>query len=118
MVLVNARTQEAIANDVALASTRADRRRGLLGRDGLGQSAALVLSPCWAIHTMFMRFPIDVIFVDREGRAVRIVRDLPPWRIAGAASAKSTIELPAGSLQLRDVQVGDTLRICTSFEGA
>ena len=109
MILVNSRTQDAIASDVALAVTQAERRRGLLGRDGLDLSAALVLSPCWAIHTMFMRFPIDVIFIDRGGRAVRIVRELPPWRITGAASAESVIELPAGSLQFRDVRVGDTL---------
>jgi uncharacterized membrane protein (UPF0127 family) len=114
MILVNSRTQDAIASDVALAVTQAERRRGLLGRDGLDLSAALVLSPCWAIHTMFMRFPIDVIFVDRKGRAVRIVRELLPWRITGAASAESVIELPAGSLQFRDVRVGDTLRLETS----
>ena len=111
MVIVNARTNEAVARDVALAVTRATRRRGLLGRDSLNPSAALVLSPCWAIHTMFMRFAIDVIFVDRQGRAVRIVHELPPWRITGAAGARSTIELRAGSLQLLDVQVGDQFRL-------
>ena len=109
MTLVNARTREAIACDVSLAFTRVARRRGLLGRDGLRQSAALVLSPCWAIHTMFMRFAIDVIFVDREGRAVRTVHNMGPWRIAATPGAQSTIELAAGSLQVLDVRVGDTL---------
>ena len=92
-----------------LALTRAERNKGLLGRDSLNLWAALVISPCWSIHTMFMRFPIDVIFVDRDGRAVRIVRDLQPWRMAVARRAHAVIELPAGSLRTRDVRVGDEL---------
>ena len=109
MLLINARSDETIASDVTLALTRAERRHGLLGRDSLGVSAALVLSPCWSIHTMFMRFPFDVVFVDRDGRALRIVRDLAPWRIAVAPRAHAVVELPAGSLRVRDVRVGDPL---------
>jgi uncharacterized membrane protein (UPF0127 family) len=108
MVLVNARSEATIASDVTLALTRAERNRGLLGRDSLAPSAALVISPCHSIHTMFMRFPIDVIFVDRDGRAARIVRDLAPWRIALALRAHAVIELAAGSLT-RDLRVGDEL---------
>lgn len=109
MLLVNVRSDVTIASDVILALTRAERRRGLLGHDSLDRSAALVLSPCWSIHTMFMRFPIDVVFVGREGRAVRIVKELAPWRIAVAPRAHAAIELPAGSVKARDVQVGDEL---------
>src|SRR5712691_5748267 len=109
MVLVNARNDVTIASDVNLALTRAERRKGLLGRDRLDPSAALVISPCWSIHTMFMRFPIDVVFVDRDGRAVQIVTELAPWRIAVAPRAHAAIELPAGSLRARDVRVGDEL---------
>lgn len=109
MLLLNARSDELVASAVNLALTRADRRQGLLGQDSLEISAALVLSPCWSIHTMFMRFPIDVVFVDRDGRAVRIVRELAPWRIAVAPRAHAAIELPAGSLRTRDVRIGDEL---------
>src|SRR5438876_6302530 len=109
MLLINARSDEAIASDVRLALSRADRRQGLLGKDSLDVSAALVLSPCWSIHTMFMRFPIDVVFVDRAGRAVQIVTELAPWRIAVPPRAHAAIELPAGSLRARDVRVGDEL---------
>ncbi len=111
MLLINRRSDETIASDVTLALTRAERRRGLLGQDSLGASTALVLSPCWSIHTMFMRFPIDVVFVDRDGRALRIVRELAPWRIAVAPRAHAVIEFPARSLQARDVRVGDELRL-------
>jgi uncharacterized membrane protein (UPF0127 family) len=108
-MLINQRTGEIVAQHVEIADTRATRRRGLLGRDSLGASSALMLSPCFAVHTAFMRFPIDVVFVDGEGRAVRIVRDLTPWRIAGAWGAQRVFELPAGELRGRDVRVGDRL---------
>jgi uncharacterized protein len=118
MCLVNARSQQTIASDVTLAVTRTERRRGLLGRDHLAPTAALVLSPCWSIHTMFMHFPIDVVFVDRGGRAVRIVQELPPWRIAIAPRAHATIELAAGSVHARDIRVGDTLIVSGEHDPA
>jgi uncharacterized membrane protein (UPF0127 family) len=109
--LINDRTNASIASDVKLAATRAERRRGLLGRDRLDLAAALVLTPCAAVHTAFMRFPIDVVFLDRKGCAVKIVRDLKPWRIAAAARARSVVELAAGALDQHDVAVGDRLYV-------
>ena len=108
-MLVNARTGGIVARDVELADTRATRRRGLLGRPGLDPAAALVISPCFSIHTFFMQFPIDVIFVNRDGVAVRIVHNLPPGRMATSFRARAVIELAAGGLKERDVQVGDRL---------
>ena len=107
--LVNQRTDEALAHHVEVAVTRKSRRKGLLGRDGLGSSCALVLAPCLAIHTMFMRFDIDAIFVDDVGRAVKVVRRLAPWRIALNTSAHAVVEFPAGSLSDDDVAIGDRL---------
>jgi uncharacterized membrane protein (UPF0127 family) len=108
MVLVNGRSDETLASDVELALTRKDRNRGLLGRDNLDSRAALVISPCWSIHTAFMRFTIDALFVDRSGRAVRIARNLPPWRIVVARRAHAVIEFRAGSLA-PDVRIGDEI---------
>ena len=107
--LVNQRTGEVVVPNVEVADTRSSRRRGLLGRDCLEASSALIISPCFAVHTAFMRFAIDVVFVDRDGRVVRIVRDLAPWRMAAAWRARRVIELPAGELRTRDVRVGDCL---------
>ena len=107
--LVNGRTHLLLASAVELASTRASRRRGLLGREGLDPSAALILAPCVAVHTAFMRFAIDVVFVDRHGCALKIVRELAPWRIAVSPLAHAVIELAGGSLRSRDVSVGDRL---------
>jgi uncharacterized membrane protein (UPF0127 family) len=106
---MNDRTRSAVALNVGLATSRAARRRGLLGRDSLGATEGLLLTPCVAVHTAFMRFPIDVIFIDRNGRAVRVVRDVRPWRITASFRAHSVIELAAGTAAATDIQVGDLL---------
>jgi hypothetical protein len=106
---MNDRTRSAVALEVDVAATRATRRRGLLGRESLGATEGLLLTPCKAVHTVGMRFPIDVIFVDRDGRAVRIVSALAPWRIAMSARAKAVIELAAGTAAASDIQIGDML---------
>lgn len=118
MLLLNERTGHLIASDVELASTRESRRKGLLGRDSLDVEAALVLAPCCSIHTAFMRFPIDVAFVDRDGRVIRFVRDLKPWKIAISLRARAAIEFAAGSLRARDVRLGDRLYVRPVFEPA
>jgi uncharacterized membrane protein (UPF0127 family) len=109
VALVNQRTDEALAYRVEVAVTRRDRRRGLLGRDEFDASSALILAPCAAIHTMFMRFDIDAVFVDDDGRAVKVVRELAPWRIAVDPTAHAVVELPAGSLRMCQVSIGDRL---------
>ena len=109
VALMNGRTGVAVADAVELADTRASRRRGLLGRDGLEPSAALILTPCAAVHTAFMRFVIDVVFIDRDGRALKIVSELAPWRIAWSPLAHSVVELAGGRLRSCDVAVGDRL---------
>jgi uncharacterized membrane protein (UPF0127 family) len=112
--LINARSGEEIATAVEVALTRAARRRGLLERDSLDPAAALVLSPCIAVHTAFMRFAIDVIFVDKEGHVTRTVKRLVPWRIAASFRAHATIELPAGALDRFSVAIGDRLFLASS----
>ena len=107
--LVNQRTDEALAERIEVAVTRQDRRKGLLGRTGLEPSSALIIAPCFSIHTMFMRFDIDAVFVDDDGRAVKVVRDMGPWRIAVNPTAHAVVEMPAGSLRDRQVNVGDRL---------
>ncbi|MGH9144325.1 MAG: DUF192 domain-containing protein [Vicinamibacterales bacterium] len=109
VVLINERTQKPVATQVEIAATRSTRRRGLLGRDHLDQASAMLLAPCTSVHTVGMRFPIDVVFVDRQGYAVKIVRNLRPWRIALAAGGRAVIEMAGGSLERGDVLPGDRL---------
>jgi uncharacterized membrane protein (UPF0127 family) len=72
------------------------RMRGLLGRTGLEAGHGILLTPCPSVQTFFMRFPIDVVFLDKNLAIVRIARDLRPWRSVAARRAASALELPAG----------------------
>jgi uncharacterized protein len=105
--LVNAQTGAVIATAVEVARTSATRRRGLLGREGLPAGSALVITRCNAIHTIGMRFAIDVAFVDRDGSVRKIVHGLRPRRIAIAPRAYAVIELAAGELTPDRLRVGD-----------
>jgi len=108
MRLINSRTEATLAWNVELAETSAERRRGLLGRDVFPTGSAMVITRCNAVHTIGMRFPIDVAFIDSRGRVRKIVRQLVPWRMAMALTASATIEFPAGTLH--DVlAVGDSV---------
>lgn len=95
---------------VELATRWWQRMRGLLGRSGLSTGRALYISPANSIHMFFMRFTLDLIFVDRDGVVVRIVRNLRPWRMAfGGRTAQSVFEISAGWLDEDAVRVGDRL---------
>jgi uncharacterized membrane protein (UPF0127 family) len=85
------------------------RMRGLLGRATLPAGEGILLRPAGSVHTFFMRFPIDVVFLDREQVVVGIEPSLPPWRTAGRRSAKAVVELAAGECERRGVKVGDRL---------
>jgi uncharacterized membrane protein (UPF0127 family) len=112
---MNERTQHAVASIVEIAVSREDRRRGLLGRTGLDASAAMMLAPCAAVHTAFMRFALDVVFVDRTGRVRKIVRGLEPWRMSASFGAYAAIELAAGGP--RDLVPGDRLYLSNPAGG-
>ena len=111
VTLVNERTGQPIATDVEIAGTSETRRKGLLGRDRLDPSAALIIAPCSAIHMFFMRFAIDAVFVERNGRVRKIVHDLRPWRIALSLGAYAVVEMSSGAVARSDVEVGDRLMI-------
>jgi len=78
------------------ASTLWQRLGGLLARAALREHEALVLAPCSSVHTCFMRYAIDVVFVDERGRVLKTVERLEPWRAAGCWRAKAAVELRAG----------------------
>jgi uncharacterized membrane protein (UPF0127 family) len=108
-VLRNVRTGRSIAQTVLAAFEPAARRKGLLGRDSFAKGSAMVLAPSNAIHTFWMRFAIDALFVRRNGVVVKVRRNIPPWRAVAALWAYAVIELPAGTLGADDVRVGDVL---------
>jgi uncharacterized protein len=85
------------------------RMRGLLGRASLPPDEGILLHPAGSVHTFFMRFPIDVVFLDRDGVVLGVEPSLPPWRTAGRRGAKAVVELAAGECERRGVEVGERL---------
>jgi uncharacterized membrane protein (UPF0127 family) len=110
-VLINRRTGCPIATHVEAAFDSTSRRRGLLGRAQLPEGQALIIAPCNAIHTWFMRFPIDVLFAARDGRIVGVRHAVGAWRAAWAMRGFATIELPAGTVARRGACVGDQVAL-------
>lgn len=112
LTAVVARTGEPVANRVQAARGPIGRLRGLLGRDGLPLGSALLIDPCNGVHTAGMRFAIDLLFLDRAGRVVRMAHEVPPWRfIPFVRRASRVLELPAGTLVAAEVEVGDVVSI-------
>ncbi len=88
------------------------RLRGLLGREGLAQGEGLYISPCTSIHSFFMRFVFDAVFVDRELKVLHVIERMRPWRLSRwVRRAAGVIELPAGRLADTGTQKGDRLFI-------
>jgi uncharacterized membrane protein (UPF0127 family) len=109
--LRNMRSDRLIASTVETAFESADRRRGLLGRDGLEVGQALVIAPTNLVHTFTMRFAIDIIFASRDGRVLKVRRAVRPRRIAGALGAFAVVELASGQIDASDTRAGDTIQI-------
>jgi len=98
-----------VAGRLEPAFDAATRKRGLLGRTSLDADTALVIAPCNAVHTCFMRFPIDVVFVARDGRITKTAAGVRPWRLAASVRAFATIELAAGTILLHALRPSDRL---------
>ena len=85
--------------------------RGLLGRRGLESGEGLLLRPAASVHTFFMRFAIDVVFLSRDGEVLKVADRVPPWRTAAAKGARAVVELPAGEAGRRGIRVGTAISV-------
>ena len=94
-----------------VAATPSSRMRGLLGRRSLAGGEGLLLRPTSSIHTWFMRFPIDAVFLAEDGTVVRIAEDLRPWRAAGHRGARAVLELASGECARRGLRTGDRVEL-------
>ncbi len=101
---------EVVVDQCVVADSPVSRLRGLLGRSELRPGEGLLLRPASAVHTCFMRFPIDVVFLDGGLRVLGISDELHPWRAASRRGARAVLELPAGESARRGLEVGDQLR--------
>ena len=100
-----------ICERCTLADHSLSRLRGLLGRTGLDSGEGLLLRPASSVHTFFMRFSIDVVFLDRALVVLSIADSVDPWRAASRKGAKAVLELPAGESSRRGLAVGDQLTL-------
>jgi uncharacterized protein len=100
-----------IADRAEVAGTGVKRSRGLLGRKGLEPGEGMWIIPCEAVHTFFMQFPIDLIYLDRKHRIKKVRSNVVPWRFSACLSAHSIVELPAGTIQKSESEKGDLVEI-------
>ena len=108
--LILVRTQQVVAHTVWIAVSLQARLVGLLASRSLPDGCAMVFPRCRSIHTWGMRFPIDVVFVDRDWRIVTLAPNVRPWRLIPTVwSAWAAIELAAGTIRRTDLQLGDQL---------
>jgi uncharacterized membrane protein (UPF0127 family) len=108
--ITNATRRTELASRALAARTFWSRLIGLLGRSRLETGQGLVLEHCNSIHTAFMRFTIDAVYVDREGRVLKTVPDLRPFRVSGVLrGGHSVIELPTGMIAQTGTAAGDEL---------
>jgi uncharacterized protein len=92
-----------------VANTMWSRMRGLLGKGSLQSGVGLLIRPAPSIHTFFMRFPIDVVFLSRQGEVLKVAERVPPWRARSCRHAYAVLELAAGEAGRRGIAVGDRL---------
>ncbi|HNW39399.1 MAG TPA: DUF192 domain-containing protein [Candidatus Omnitrophota bacterium] len=112
MRLINQTKNTILAEDVLVAGTPFKRIKGLLGKKVFLPDQAIILAPCNSIHTFFMRFAIDVIFVDNDYKVIKVLTRFNPNRFSSICwNSSITIELPAGKLVATNTQVQDQLKL-------
>lgn len=108
--IINQTKGTILAEKAEIADAPFERLKGLLGRTGLGEGEGMVITPCNSIHTFFMRFNIDVVFLDKHDKVVSMAKALPPARLFGALpKGKLVIELPSGTLNKTMTATGDQI---------
>ena len=111
MKLINYTTGDVLADQVRVAEDFLSRLIGLMGRKTMAGGSALVLKPCRCVNTFFVRFNIDLVFLDRRGVVVHLISDMPPFRISPVVRRASlVVELPGGTVRNR-LWPGDILKM-------
>ena len=108
MKIYNSSKNNLIAGDVKLADNLFSRTIGLLSKKSLSEGEGLVIKPCCSIHTFFMRFEIDVLFVNKKNEIIALYENVKPWRILPIhLTSHYVIELPARTITAKEVEKGD-----------
>jgi uncharacterized protein len=111
MRVINTTRNTEVALRAEVAKSAATRSKGLLGRKGLERGGGLWIVPCESVHTFFMQFALDLIYLDRKLRVKKVRRNVSPWRISACLTAHSVLELPVGTVQESQTRAGDQLEM-------
>jgi uncharacterized membrane protein (UPF0127 family) len=110
--MVRNQTRKTVLAEAAdMADTSAKRRTGLLKHERLEPGDGLWIVPCESVHTFFMKFPIDLVYLDKKKRVKKVRHAVPAWRLSMCLTAHSVLELPAGTLKQSGTLAGDELAI-------
>lgn len=101
---------EILVPELQITENTLERMRGLLGSQPLNESQGMLIEPCNSVHTFFMGYPLDVVYIDRQQRVCHRVESLKPWRCSAAFKAVAVVELAAGQIQQKNIQLGDQLQ--------
>jgi hypothetical protein len=109
-IQIRNQTRDTVLAEMAgVADSSATRRKGLLKHESLPEGEGLWIAPCEAVHTFGMKFPIDVLYLDRKRKVLKVRGTMVPWRISGCLRAHSVLELPAGMAGKTRTVAGDQL---------
>ena len=111
LLIRNQTRRTLLATRAEMADTSAKRRVGLLQHKSLASGEGLWIVPCESVHTFFMKFPIDLVYLDKRLRVRKVRPGVPPWRLSACLTAHSVLELPAGAAAETGTAVGDELAI-------
>jgi uncharacterized membrane protein (UPF0127 family) len=105
----NVTRQTVLAQGADVADTSAKRRTGLLRHERLERGEGLWIVPCESVHTFFMKFPIDLVYLDKRKKVKKVRHAVPAWRMSACLTAHSILELPAGTAAETGTVAGDEL---------
>ena len=112
MKATNLRNGKELSNNVIVANSLLKRMKGLLGKKEMQEGEALWIKPCMSIHTFFMRFPIDVVFLSKRNRVVALIKNIKPNRMTKLyLKAASVLELPSGTIESTATEIEDQIEI-------
>jgi uncharacterized membrane protein (UPF0127 family) len=115
MKAFHAITRKEIAVNLEVAETFRARSKGLLGKSSLAAGEGLLIRPCKGVHTIGMKFPIDVVFLDNSNKVIGICKELQPNRLTAIRlRAASVLELPVGTVEATALKLGDEVELVQS----
>ena len=113
MIVRNTNRGTVLGEAIEVAASAAQRVRGLLGRECLEDGQGLLFKRCSSLHTFFMHFPIDIVFMDKKGKVLKSAPQVGPFKLVAAPfRAHFALELPVGAIERSTTKVGDRLDFC------